>query len=352
MKKNVLTLLVILLFLTISVSAKTVSVLDFGAVVDDDVCDTHAIRAAVDDVRTNGGGTIIFPAGVTKLCGQVDFTDFKNYVSYHLTGDKGAEISVSLGSDEVGFEVANINQMNIDHLVFTGANVPDDHPLFIDCRTLFHFSHANSATFKDVQFYGLWCSNSLIDSGNVDLILDSVNFGGSLGLNATIYAKNIRGLSVKNSSFIDYANYKNKYWSKSSRASYSWISVVNDVLPVVDALSAQVVRIENCRFDEGSKTAIILKNLPFAVISGINVNVSSMTDGTGIFANNVESLDVEFSQFGLTSLAQSAVTAVNNSNVFIKGIKFGGGVTLGTWDTTSTIFNERNYQITKRKRNK
>lgn len=343
MKKNIpiLTTLFFLLFLTVSASAKTVNIADFGAIVDDDICDTQAIRNAVETVRKTGGGTIVFPAGVTKLCGQIDFVDYGNYVSYRLTGDKGAEISVSIGSGGIGFHGGNVNQVVFDNLIFTGADVPVGHPQYVDCGILFLFNYTNFVSIKDVQFYGLLCAGSIINTTNVDVVIDTAEFGGSFGGSGAIYAQNFRGLSVKNSIFIDYANYKNKFRSKSADASPAWISAVNDTMPVVNALSSQVVRIENSRFDEGSKTAVILKNLPFALVSGINVNVSGIDDGTGILADNVENLDVEFSQFGYTPAARPAINAVNNSRVFIKGIKFGGGVVLGMSDATSTIVNER-----------
>jgi len=60
---KVIFLTILFLILTGFVSAKTVNITDFGATANDATNDRNAIQAAIDDLKTNGGGTILFPSG-------------------------------------------------------------------------------------------------------------------------------------------------------------------------------------------------------------------------------------------------------------------------------------------------
>jgi hypothetical protein len=58
--------------LAFAVQAKTVNIIDFGAIPDDGTDDTRAVQEAIEKLQNFGGGTLVFPEGTTDIGGQLN----------------------------------------------------------------------------------------------------------------------------------------------------------------------------------------------------------------------------------------------------------------------------------------
>ena len=116
---------------SVGAAAPDVSIVDFGAVADGTTLNTEAIQAAIDQVATNGGGTLVVPQGIFKT-GAIFL---KQGVEFHL--DEGAVLLGSTDLDdypkrvtriEGHFEpwrVALVNASGLERLRITGSGTLD-----------------------------------------------------------------------------------------------------------------------------------------------------------------------------------------------------------------------------------
>lgn len=65
----------------LTLAAKDVNVIDFGAKGDGRTDDAPAIQKAIDACSESGGGQVLFPSGHTYLSGPIHL---KSYVDLHL----------------------------------------------------------------------------------------------------------------------------------------------------------------------------------------------------------------------------------------------------------------------------
>lgn len=141
-----------------------------------------------------------------------------------------------------------------------------------------------------------------------------------------------RGLTVKNTTFIDYGNYKRQDYWKSSYDNTYWVKVSSskEMRERAGANPLRFVRIEDSWFDEGATVAIAAWNAEFVKIEGVNVNVNSTANARAIDFSGVHYAEVNFSRFGYTQARKVAISAVDDTNVTARGITLGGGVMLSS----------------------
>ncbi len=333
--KRIMNYLCALLFLFLTFSfaaqAKTVRVSDFGVIPNDGMDDTEFIQAAVADLIANGGGTLIFPSGTTDLKGDVRFQTYQNYQSYRLTGDRGAFIRLGGNENTNYFMFGNVNQAEFDGLIFYANNDRD-----INAQRVVSSNHTTQTEITNCSFFGIGASVAIVDAQSTDLIVKKTQFEGNAANQGVIHAQTARSVSVSNTTFIDYANFLDMYLSKTGQVgTVSWINIENEN-PTYGANGQRIVRITDCRFDEGAWKAIKIKNQKTAEISGINVNVSGTTGGAGVSLDNVEYAEIKFSAFGYPSQPRPAIELYNRSNIEATALTFSDAVFFIQRDKTST----------------
>lgn len=303
---------------------------DFGAIPNDGLDDSAAIQSAIDDVVAEGGGTIIFPSGKLNVTNILRFVP-TGYIGgeVKLQGNRGSIVEVSTGASGIAFYAGNLNIFTIEDLIVVGKNVPEGNPQFYDAKYVVFTTFVQHTNIIRSQFYGLGVpsNGAVLYFGNTDARVIDSQFDGSLGQypeGAVIMAEDTRGLTVKRSSFIDYANFYEGYLSKTTAFTGSWIKVKGG-LPL-GANGMRRVVVEDCRFDEGAATAVSIENVPWAYLTGNSVNVNSASPGKGIYLKDVEHAKIEQSWFGYTAQARPALDLTNVKAVEIVSLKFGGGV--------------------------
>lgn len=325
-------LLLTLCFLVLSGSAFALELRpeDFGAIPNDGLDDTVAIQAAIDQVVSEGGGTIVFPSGKLNVNGILRFVP-TGYIGgeMKLQGNRGSIVEVSTGPTGIAFYAGNLNIFTIEDLIVIGKNVPEGDPHFYDARYVVFTTYVQQTNIIRSQFYGLAVPSdgAVMYFGNTDAKVTDSQFDGSLGQypdGAVILADNSRGLTVTRSTFIDYANFREGYVSKTTSFTGSWVKVKSG-LPFGGNGIRRIV-VEDCRFDEGAATAVNIENVPWVYLSGNSVNVNGTGVGRGIYLKDVEHAKIEQSWFGYTNEARPALDLVNVKAIEVSTLKLGGGV--------------------------
>src|SRR6185369_6967429 len=299
----------------------------YGVIADDGIDDTAAINAAIVELKARGGGKLVFPPGQVIVSDRLYFIG--GNVSYEIEGD-GTEILVNGNNGSVIFYFGNNNQVQIHGLSFVGRNVYDpSDPHYIDCAYLIFANYVDKLTIRNTQFIGVRAAFSIVYTGLADTVLEDVHFGGSSGGSAAVEAgitawsndQWFRGLTVRNTTFLDYGNYRDHdYWKSSSDNTY-WIKASSSVemRDSVNAMHERLLRIEDSRFDEAATVAIAVWNVEFLKVEGINVNVNSTGNARALDLSGVHYAEVNFSRFGYTNANKPAIKAVDGTNVSVKG---------------------------------
>jgi hypothetical protein len=323
--------LVLLLFVApVFVFAVEVKPEDYGAIVDDGVDDSEAIRLALNHLFTKGGGTISFPSGKMNINRTIRLVP-EGFAGADLIlrGTRGSVIEISVGENGTAFDAGNLNMLIFEDLIITGKNVPSTSPDFYDAKYVLYSTYVNQTNIIRCQFYGLAVRNNfaVIYAGNTDVRISDSQFDGNLASypnGAVILAENVKGLTVSRTTFMDYANLHGTYISKTPSLIGAWISVKGG-LPH-NANGQRRIVIEDSRFDEGAATAITAENIAWLNITGISVNVNSTDAGRGMFLKNVEYANIAQSWFGYSANTRPALDFQNVKGADVTSLKFGGGV--------------------------
>lgn len=325
-------LLLFLFFVASTAQAKTVDIKDY-AVPDDGLCDTPGFQTAVDALRVNGGGTLLVSGGTWELsCGDaIRLVDYGNYVSYSIVGAKGSIIRVTAGAGFYGFYAGNVNQLEVRDLTFVGGTPG------VDVQSLLLAAYTDHVIISDCRFYGVYAASALIHTMNVNTVIEKTQFGGSAAGKAVILAAGdvntpFGTLTVKDTNFIDYANFLNQYLSKTHHGIPAWIRAEQ-----VSTYPSRVV-LERLFFDEGAYLIADIRNVKHVEVNNIASNVNGTTPGGGIRFDNVANGNVVSSRFGYTTNRRPALVLVNNSHVQISRLEFEAGVYAGTVDATSKFY--------------
>ncbi len=335
--KFLLTTSLLILTTTLFVNGATLKLSDFTTP-DDGLDDSPGFQTAIDQLKLAGGGTILVDTGTWDFSSPLNFTTYGNYVSFRVQGDKGAIIRPHLGAWNVLFYPGNTNQFELDDLIVIGDPAAEYDALFIAGG-----GYTSQFTVRGCQFYGLSAKDSLIYIGAaMDAVLDGNMFGGNAAGVAAIHAIDYRGLTVRNTEFVDYANFKDMYLSKTPNNSGNWIKAESTGPTVSPNASGQrIVRLEDIRFDEGAPQAVVIVNASNVMASGLLINVSGTDAGAGVVLDNVEYGEVKMSRFGYARFARPAVVVKNGSDVFLNGVTVGGAVYYGDMDASSKVVFEK-----------
>ncbi len=142
--------LLLVLLLNITIAAKTVNLTDYGAIANDGKNDAPALQLAVDDLKANDGGTIIFPGGTIDLQSYTDLKTSTVIIGYKFKGDKGSVVRINTGAGNGTFIVGNANQIEFDGLTFVGGS-PE-----VDTAFLLYSNYSSQTIVRNCQFFGLY----------------------------------------------------------------------------------------------------------------------------------------------------------------------------------------------------
>lgn len=336
MKKHICSA-VFLVISAFTAHAKTVNVADFGSVPNDAVDDTAAVQAAANNLKANGGGTMVFPGGKTIIRDEINFVMYQNTLNFRIVGDKGAELDVNVGNYTPVFRFGNSNQVEFDGITFLGNSQFTCGQADLDGDTVILASYVQQLTIRNSQFFNLAMRDQLLYVGaNVDLVIEGTMFGGNAAGVASVFLNEAKGAKFSNTSFIDYANYKTSYLSKTPCNGSPWIKAINTDM-TANGNGIRALRISDSRFDEGALFAIQVENVPFVDITNINVNVANGSGAAGVKLNQVKYASIKQSAFGLTPYDRQAVRITNSKDLVVEGLKLGGGVQSIEKDAASSV---------------
>lgn len=303
------------LILILSASAFAVNLTDFGAIPNDGVSDSAALQQAFDTVCGNGGGEIVFPSGVTLLTNGVGGNcQFASELS--LIGNDGSVIEINAPQSAHVFAAGNLADFRMKNFLVIGYTNRTD------ASTIFYIN-GQTVTFENVIFANLHfaLAGVLVEYANLTTFRN-VQFAGCGG-NAMVYTYAAARLSIENSVFIDYFNYKNVYYSKSPWSINSWVkSIKNQDYP--RALPS--VKVDGSFFDEGAFYAVNVDNVDNFVFTGNRVNVNNGTNASGVRVGNSKTAVVDGNRFGFAGTKHSAAIFENvkrfefSNNVLEAGI--------------------------------
>lgn len=312
----------LMLFLALSVSAKTVNLSDY-ATPDDGQDDSPGFQAAVDDLKSSGGGTIVVNGGEWQLKTTINFTNSNN-LSFKIVGDGGSVIKLLLGGGPNGhvFYAGNINHFVLENLTVTGDGSASN----VDCEFLLLIAYAQKVIVRDSRFFGIRAGKSLMHFGNVDALVENSQFDGNAVTKGQIYGgPDLMSLTVRNTGIRDYANFFG-YISKTPFNTGSALMAEYQAGPPLKNYASGRVRLEEVRIDEGSPIAVTLRNIPNVEIDGLSVNVSGVDGAAGVLFDNVAYANIKNASFGHTTNARPALRLINKSTVQVTRLSFGGGV--------------------------
>jgi Pectate lyase superfamily protein len=326
---KLLFLFALLLFVPTFVSAIEVNPEDYGAIIDDGMDDSAAIQDAIDAVVERGGGRILFPSGTLNINRPISIQPRYNGGQMVFKGNRGSVLEISVGDQSTAIYAGNLNIMTFEDLAIVGKNVPMGALDFFDAKYVIYTTYVGQTNITRCQMLGLAVKNgdAIIYLGNTDARVTDSQFDGNLAMydtGAVILAQDTMGLTVSRSTFMDYANFKGTYHSKTPGFVGAWIMVKGG--KPMNALGQRRIVIEDSRFDEGAATVIWAENVAWVHITGIVANINGTIVGRGIFLRNVEYANIRESWFGYTGARRPALDFENVGGAEVTSLKFGGGV--------------------------
>lgn len=325
MKKLSVTILLLLIFVLCS-SAKTVSLGDYSCLPNDALDDAPCVQEAAGDLPD--GGTLRVTEGNWHLDTQVDLTQSGNYISFDIVGDKGAVFQLGAPDNVALFYAGNVNQLSFKKLIFRGTTGAP-----FDAAYLVYVTFTSQTLIENNQFFGIRVKEHLIYAGNSDVTVRGNQFDGNASKSLIYGANNLRSLVIENNTFIDYANFKNEFLSKTSFGNEAWIWIDRATDTEYNG-SSPYVSIRNNRLDEGAYYAIKAFNLDSLDVSNAVVNVGLFG---GIYLSNVKRARITSGAFGYNTNPVPAVTALNGTTAILDNVKLGAAVFYYTKDGTSSV---------------
>lgn len=336
-------LLVFVLLTTQTVFGITIDLSARKMTVNDGRDDSAIVQKAITDVLAGGGGTVIFPSGVTDInTGIAVAPEYYKPVNLILQGDGGAVIRISVGSKGTAFGFGNLNQLKITNLVFTGKNVPIGNPEFIDARYVFFIGYVAVTTIQETSFFGIAVpSGGSIIQAATNLTVDNCQFEG---LNAAYPDGAVIGLdcctshgqnaTISHSTFVDYGFFGDQYYSKTPAFTANWIKAKQ--VYYMGSTINQRLTIEDTFFDEGAAVAINAQNIGAVILRGLRININGTAYGTGLKLDNITRARIEDTVFGYAA-SPRPLGILSKSNVQMIGVTRTQGVQCPTMDAQTTI---------------
>lgn len=133
-------------------------------------------------------------------------------------------------------------------------------------------------------------------------------------------------ITVRNSTFTDYVNYKRRWLSKTIAMSGSYIRTKqNNQYGAAQSTGRLVVT--DCMFDEGAHTAIVATNTPYVELRGVSVNLNSTAGSTAVRLTNVKHATINQSVADWSQNGRPFLTTQNVKFLKLSGLELRAGNT-------------------------
>jgi len=339
-----------------AVPAEGINLMDYGAVGNNIADDGPALQRALDALAAQGGGTLIVPNGKYAICSPVS-KDFFNQASAIIIRGVGSASQFRIATPSTTtISLNNLENLLIDNLTFVGTlNVTSDALIAL------RISYCLRATIRNCNFYGISSLNlngAVIYNYNSDVAIEHCAFRGCTGNSGqgvpVVQNESWLGLSVTDTDFMDFGVLNGVYYSKTPYApALAWIRMGN-TSTLTDATRQNEVTINRVRMDEGAFVGFVAQpNYPSAsdkiahvFISGLRLNGSAVTSGTGIVLSNVDKVFIERSWIGYTQLPRTAISLQSVGDAVIDSVRCEQSMNVITADSATRSLSLINVSAT------
>jgi len=329
--KTIYKLLAITVFcaiFAIAASAKTVQITDFGAIPDDGEDDTSAVRQALEDLAGNGGGTMIFPSGVTEFAGNAEFNPSYK-ISLRMVGDKGSYIKLNGDRETNFFTIFSASQVEFQDLKFIA-----DSAVEMNAKRVIWVREATQTKISNCEFIGVGAFDAIIQVEKTMATVEDTIFSGSASENGAIVAVCAKNLAIYNTAFQNEGEYMGAAVNKSNYISAQhWVKVVNQ-----NEIGKGAIRIKDSTFDTGVFKSVYVENQASVMFDGATFNISPKKLSSAVNLNNVGYSEVINSTFDGESREPRAFELSNGTYLELNAVSMFGNVIFGNVDESSWFF--------------
>jgi len=342
--------------------AGAVNLQDYGAIGDGSTDAGPALQAALNDLATAGGGTLIVPPGRyllktpvlkqfasgTSLIIQGEFSSTPINVAGNGLGlDLNSRFIISVGELSDALTLSGLDSLLVQDVALEGLE-----PVLNDARVVLKLTHIKVANIKHCEFYGLASLNAdggILVADHCDLKVQETAFLGCSTRSAVGVSviQNISwlGILVEDSKFIDYG--QSSFYSKTPWAPpYSWINIgiPADIDP---SWSRREAIVDHVFLDEGAFIAITARPQLFSpfyppyevYFSRLDVNVSNLRSA-GLYLYGAQRIFIERSHLGWSHNAGPAISLDTVGNTILDLIDTSeDATTLSSLARTLTVIN-------------
>lgn len=308
---------------------------DYGAIVNGIADDTNAIQLALNDIKSNSGGTLYFPKGITKINGttQIDMTGFAGQIIFSGDGGSSSIHITSTGPDSV-FYIANSPLVNVQNLTFVGTGNTG-----IDMtQSLFWFNVCEMSKVSNCRFIGLALTApidptfslnkwyGLLVGRQTNLVVEGSQFGGCSTANCpSIEVEDYYSLTIRDTQFVDWGAYQSGVRIKTGWQTNSyWIRALNADEPQ-DGFRRDKVILENITMDEGNNQTIYIDDVGSVELNSVHANAGNSPILSSIDIKNVNHVNItDSSVHQVNYAATNGVNLENCDEVVIENLKLEG----------------------------
>jgi hypothetical protein len=323
---------------------------DFGAAGDGSTDDGPALKAALDALRTAGGGTLFVPAGRYAIVTPIskDFTGVSAPVTISgvvsntqvppptATGqqfshglDLTTEFLPRTGTSGIMLRLSGLRNVVINDIAFVGT--PD---ATTDAVNTLAFVDVEDATVNHCEFYGL---ASLVGS-DVIAVRSKLKISRSVFLGSTansgVYASVVqnlewKGFTIEEAVFLDYGQRPELFGKTGVAAPLAWVELGNAAAVTNDSPRREAV-FRSVFLDEGGRDGIT--SLPgrypdppsapidLVYVTNLHMNVSNL-GSSGHYLSGLRAALVESSAYGWSHNCDAAINLVNVGDAILDRVE-------------------------------
>lgn len=332
-----------------SVSAANVfNLADYGAVGDGVADDGPALQSALDAVAAAGGGTVFVPAGryaiatpvfknFAGLASSVTIRGVESPTTVDTTGNgqalsRGLELVSEFypkTGEQNALSVSGLQNFLLTDIAFVGSSDVET-----DAAITLYLDAVEEATIRHCEFYGLstQIGGAIVYAHGSGLRIEQTKFLGSTA-NSGLYSPvvqnlNWKGITIKDTVFIDYGQRPEMFSKTGLGAPYSWINI-GDAAPTTNTSPRREVVLDTVFLDEGGYFG--LSSLPLLYdassapidllyITGLRMNVSNFgTTGHNLY--DLQRVLIEDSHYGWSHNAEAAISLQSVGNAILDRVE-------------------------------
>lgn len=325
----------------------TLNLRNFGAVGDGVTDDAPAFQKALDALADAGGGTLFIPAGKYVIATPVskDFSGLASSITITgvesltmpapptATGDQlclGLDLTTEIyprtGFDQVAISLSGLRNLVVKEIAFVGTEGART-----DAAVTLLMTDIDKAQLQHNEFYGLitlYPGGAIVEAIRTDLEISRSKFLGSTATSGwyipVVENREWRGVTVTDTTFLDYGCGRELFSKTGIAAPISWINIGNAAPPTNTSPRREVV-LRNVFLDEGGYwgfTSLPYRNLPpsapidLIYVTGLVMNVSNF-DQFGHNLYDARRLLIEKSHYGYSQNAMAAIALRNIGNAIL-----------------------------------